>query len=139
MEQEWESLRTESRNLEDALRISPLDPSARPLLLRSNATRLQRALRQHIQETESPSGFLAEMQARAPRLSPKVSDLCAEHESLDRELDQLIQLLLTCRAEQDLDSARELATRIRRQIREHQSRANELFYQAFCVDIGPCD
>lgn len=128
-------LNSASQNLDAALHRE----ETRTSQLRASAVQLQRALRDHIHDTESATGFLAEMQTRAPRLAPKVSDLCAEHKALNRELDRLIKLLLTSHRGHDLDSARELARRIRREIREHQSRANDLFFQAFCVDIGPCD
>ena len=126
-------------NLEEALRWLTSPQEVRPLQLRSSALRLQRALRDHIRETEGPQGFLSEMQTRAPRLAPRVSGLYAEHATLDRDLDLLIERLFESRTSRDLDAALALARSLRRAIREHQTHANDLFFQAFCVDIGPCD
>ena len=132
-------LQQANRELDDALRQPVSPPGYRLSLLRSSARRLRRALHDHIRETESPGGFLEEMQQRAPRLSTQLCGLCAEHEVLNRDLEALIEVLLSEDGSQDLDAARSLARRVRGGVRSHQSRANDLFFQAYCTDIGPSD
>ena len=132
-------LQEANRGLGEALKSPNTPLGGRASLLRSSAYRLREALEDHIRETEAPRGFLAEMQQRAPRLTPKVTGLCAEHDMLHAEIEALIELLLSGTSAQDLEAARAVARRLRGEIRAHQDHANDLFFQAYCTDIGPCD
>jgi hypothetical protein len=98
------------------------------------------ATRTHITEHfrfEEENGYMDTVRTREPRLEREVQWLAEEHRELARSLEALVG---------DAAAAQRLEDRLRhgvtewiKRVRQHESRENDLFQDAFNLDIGPED
>ena len=94
---------------------------------------LKLAFHQHVEAVESPDGLLAELVAKAPRLSPATNRLQAEHGELTASIERLIALARESAAPGELrNDALETLVAVAR----HRQKGADLVYEAYEVDIG---
>lgn len=101
--------------------------------LRHEVEALQRALTEHVLESESPDGLLRQIEGQAPHLAREVDELRVEHVELEAACDGLMDWI---------DEPRPAAT-LRRQVMTllgrfatHRHRGADLVYEAYGVDLG---
>lgn len=95
--------------------------------------RLATALEEHVAETESSSGLLAEIADQAPRLWREVEGLRGEHAALADECTRLFDLI---RGDASGRYLRKQAHDLVGRFEEHRHHGADLVYEAFGVDVG---
>lgn len=118
--------------VEDAA-ASPAAGSSWRLELQEALANLQAALKQHVHEVEAPSGLLAQLVSKAPRLSSATNRLLAEHGEMAESLERLIELARQSSSHGELrnDILETLVA-----IARHRQKGADLVYEAYEVDIG---
>jgi hypothetical protein len=93
---------------------------------------------EHIEVTERPEGLYEEILHLAPRLSPQVDRLRAEHPALRAGTAELIERLHSTAIGLGwpLDEARDDAQRLLGKIVKHRQRGADLVWEAYNLDIG---
>jgi hypothetical protein len=105
--------------------------------LASRLEDLRTAFRRHVELTESPTGFLAEIVSDAPRLAHAVGQLRVEHEVIGAGIDEaLVSVRSAVRADDgSVSEAREKVLDVLRQLVRHRHRGADVVYEAYSVDI----
>jgi ElaB/YqjD/DUF883 family membrane-anchored ribosome-binding protein len=98
---------------------------------------LRTAFDRHVELTEAPSGFLAQIVADAPRLANAVNKLRAEHELISASIERMLSSLHAAIPGSDdaVAEAREQALELLKQLARHRHQGADLVYEAFNVDI----
>ena len=93
---------------------------------------------EHIVVTERAEGLYEEILHLAPRLSPQVDRLRAEHPALRAGTAELIERLHSTAIGRGwpLDEARDDAQRLLGKIVKHRQRGADLVWEAYNLDIG---
>lgn len=107
--------------------------------LRAALVALHVTLREHIDETEGPTGFLARVRDDAPRLAHQVDRLIGEHVELGDLSTKLIERIDGVALERTTDEARALrddALQLLAGMVRHRQRGADLIYEAYQVDVG---
>jgi ElaB/YqjD/DUF883 family membrane-anchored ribosome-binding protein len=86
---------------------------------------------------EEQGGYMDAVRKRQPRLERVVQELEEEHRQLAQSLEALLEE--TNKATGASDTLREKVLAWVQRIREHEARENDLFQDAFNVDIGAED
>lgn len=103
---------------------------------------LQRALASHIDEVEGTDGLLAELVAKAPRLSRAKQQMEEEHVELGAELDALGEAVRQGAGEPDavdVAATREQVLLLLGALARHRQAGADMVYEAYTVDIGGLD
>jgi hypothetical protein len=93
---------------------------------------LRRAFSYHIEVTEGPDGFLAEIRTHAPRLSHRVGVVTADHATISAQLDRVLR---RCEQRAGIEEIRSDALDILNRVARHRHMGADLVYEAFDVDI----
>jgi hypothetical protein len=94
----------------------------------------------HFTNEELDEGFFAEISAHAPRLAGKAGELCVEHETLLRDVDELCRFAAA--GSPSMPWWRELNTRcheLTKRLMRHEHEENRLLQEAHQTDIGTYD
>ena len=123
--------------LEGALADRDGDRTVARRRLRAALTELAADVRQHVALSESAEGFYSGLRRTAPRLGARVDAQLAEHADLLAEVDRL----LGERDEGLEDDAavarhRAAAADLLERVSRHRRRGNDLFHEAWKVDLG---
>jgi hypothetical protein len=94
---------------------------------------LKAAFAAHVQETEGPCGFYAEVLDDAPRLAPYLNTLVGDHRSVWTALDQLEGRLTEAHPP---EAVRRDADRLIREVWQHRQRGADLLHEAYETDLG---
>lgn len=131
------SLRAAMNGLEDAL-ATPATGRAPIWGAQAHvaAEELQRHLREHIDTTEGPQGFHAEMLAAAPRLSHAVSVLTQDHVAATSLVDTLITRSASVETDEQVEAVRDVGTEVLAKLSRHRQRGADLIYEAYEYDLG---
>lgn len=134
-----ESLYQAAVGLEDAL-STPIGDGARWRLRVAMAVdHATRRIEEHIEQVESPDGFLRQVVAEVPRLSCRAARLAEDHERLEKDVHALRVALAEI---EDADVAergmaiRKAALEFLGRLATHRQRGADLIYEAYQVDIG---
>jgi hypothetical protein len=131
------SLRAAMNGLEDAL-ATPA--TGRALVwgeqAHAAAEEVQRHLREHIDTTEGPQGFHAEMLAAAPRLSHAVSVLTHDHVVATSLVGTLISRSADVATDEQVEQVRDIGTDLLSKLSRHRQRGADLIYEAYEYDLG---
>ncbi len=125
-------LKVAMSEVEDAA-AGPAAGTSWRLELQEALSSLQSAFHQHVEAVESPSGLLAELVGKAPRLSPAANRLRTEHVELANSVDRMIDLA-THSAEPGELRNDILETLVA--IARHRQKGADLVYEAYEVDIA---
>ncbi len=90
----------------------------------------------HVALTEAEGGLYDDIKERAPRLSAKVKQLLAEHDTLEGLADQVLGKVQAADPEADVSQLREDVTELMGRIARHRQRGSDLVYEAYVVDLG---
>lgn len=93
-------------------------------------------LREHVEKTEGPSGFHADIVTAAPRLAHAVGALTADHVTAVAQVNKIVTDARTVATTQDVDQLRELGTALIALLSRHRQRGADLIYEAYEFDIG---
>jgi hypothetical protein len=93
-------------------------------------------LADHVEETDAPGGLLAEVEAAAPWLAPRVGQLRRDHELLVSRCGGLVD---RCHAGVEPDELREAALELLADLTRHRHRGADLLYDAYELDVGTGD
>jgi hypothetical protein len=131
------TLRVSTEHLEEVLAAGSADPTGTFCADVSSAARkLQACLLTHIQATEGPNGFHADMLTAAPRLAHDVQILVKEHAQLTTmAADIASRSGSDCTVEQK-EAIRQIGTRLVAAIGRHLQHGSDLIYEAFESEIG---
>ena len=100
---------------------------------------LREAFRSHVALTESPTGFLAQIVDRAPRLVHAVDRLRAEHATIAGALDDAAGTVRSAEGADGVDAARTAVVGLLQQLAHHRQRGADAVYEAYDVDIEAGD
>jgi hypothetical protein len=92
--------------------------------------------RQHVAVTEGPDGLYQELERSAPRLAGRVNRLAEDHVRIHEQLDELIALVESPSAAEDVENVRSLGTALLGRIVRHRQHGADLVYEAYEVDVG---
>ncbi len=126
-------LRDDLRKLKDAAR---LPGKQRPADMKALLVETRARVAEHFR-FEEQNGYMDAVRKREPRLERTVLHLAEEHRQLAQALDALVQ-----EAETAVGPDSGFDERIRAwvdRLRQHEARENELFQNAFNLDIGAED
>lgn len=116
-----------------ALTAPPAEPSWRErVLLRLGPVR--QGFAEHVQATEGPAGFYAELLAHAPRLDRGVRLLTREHSTIAAAIAALQRSAE--RPGASMDELQGLAGHLLRVFSRHRQRGADLLWQAYQTDLG---
>ncbi len=96
--------------------------------------RLVLAADAHIGESESPGGFLVEVESKAPRLWREVDRMRVEHAELLKDCFRILEYL-----RDDIASSRRIRNEVFalvKRFERHRHRGADLVYEAYGVDLG---
>jgi hypothetical protein len=102
----------------------------------SAARELQSCLRAHVEATEGPSGFHADMLAAAPRLAHDVEILVREHAQLAALATQIVSRCGQDCTGDDINAIRRTGTELVAAISRHLQHGSDLIYEAFESELG---
>lgn len=131
-----EDIRKALVELEDVLSRPAGDHESWSDRVRAGVEHMHATLQQHVRETESDGGMLAQLEEDAPWLEGRVGQLRRQHDALLRDTDAL---LANCRAGQAAEEIREEALDLLRGISRHRHQGTDLLYDAYMVDISAAD
>lgn len=100
---------------------------------------MAQVLRDHVAETEAPGSFYDDVVERSPNLAKAAERLRSEHEPLQHTLDALTAELRTVGDDADVDTARQAALDVIKQLLAHRHRGADLVYDAYNVDVATGD
>lgn len=123
--------------IEAALADRDADRTVARRRLRAALTELAADLREHVELTESAEGLYAGLRSTAPRLGARVDAQLAEHAGLLAEVDRLL-------GERDggldddaaVSDHRDAVAALLERVSRHRRRGNDLFHEAWEVDLG---
>lgn len=98
--------------------------------------RLAWTLADHVEQTDAPGGLLAEVEAAAPWLAPRVGQLRRDHELLVARCGALVDV---CHQRPEPDDVREDALDLLADLTRHRHRGADLLYDAYELDVGAGD
>ncbi len=125
--------------LEDLRRLENAARSTSPASMAEVRQRLE-ATRRHIGEHfrfEEQNGYMDAVRQREPRLEREIQQLAEEHRRLEHSLDALREASQTV-SSPDAAFRQEIQHWIK-QVRQHESRENDLVMDAFNMDISAED
>jgi hypothetical protein len=103
---------------------------------------LQRALAEHVGEVEGPTGLLAELVSKAPRLARSKQQMEEEHVGLAADLEAVgerIRLGAAESASVSVSETREAVLLLLGSLARHRQAGADMVYEAYTVDIGGLD
>jgi hypothetical protein len=110
--------------------------------LRDHLGRLRDDFLAHVRGAEGDAGFYGDILRTSPRLAYRISRLAGEHDSLSREIDEVLALADDVPAdapgERDswVDRLHHRARSLLRRLSRHRQREADLIYEAYETDIG---
>jgi hypothetical protein len=123
--------------LEDALAHPDSDRTVARRRLRAALTELAADLREHVELTESAEGLYAGLRQTAPRLGTRVDAQLAEHAELLARVDRLLgERDGGLESDDALAQTRAGAADLLELVGRHRRRGNDLFHEAWDVDLG---
>jgi hypothetical protein len=120
------------QRMEHAIQTPVGDPAWRPAMSHAVA-QFKEAFAEHVEVTEGPSGFYAEVLDDAPRLAPYLNDLVGHHRSVWTALDELEGRL---EERHPPEAVRWQADRLIREVWQHRQRGADLLHEAYETDLG---
>ncbi|MHC8495801.1 MAG: hypothetical protein ACYYNF_02270 [Actinomycetes bacterium] len=99
--------------------------------------RLDDQLAVHRADVEGPGGFHSQVLSDAPRVAPAVAQLEIEHDRLGSLIREARQRVGELSGDPDAtDEAAALVSGLTQRLRAHQGLADDVFHQAYRIDIG---
>jgi hypothetical protein len=118
-------------------RCGPSGPSCASRWWRSRTRWLAADLREHVELTESAEGLYAGLRQTAPRLGTRVDAQLAEHAELLARVDRLLgERDGGLESDDALAQTRAGAADLLELVGRHRRRGNDLFHEAWDVDLG---
>jgi hypothetical protein len=131
------TLRVSTGRLKEVLAAASADPAGTSCADIVGAAReLQVCLLAHIEATEGPNGFHADMLTAAPRLAHEVEILVNEHAQLTTMAADLSSGSGTACAIEEMEEIRRIGRRLVAAIGRHLQHGSDLIYEAFDAEIG---
>jgi hypothetical protein len=115
------------------------DPEGWAAKASTAALDLRSVLHQHVDETEAPGSFYADITENFPHLAHAAAKLRDEHGPLRAGADQLIETLSTVDDDAGVERARAEALDLLRGLLMHRHRGAELVFDAYNVDVATGD
>ncbi len=130
-------LRESMAALADALADEGADRNVTRRRLRAALTELASDLRAHAELSESAEGFYAGLRETAPRLGARLDAQLAEHAELLVEVERLLgQRDVGLEDDDAVSGHRAAAAALLERVVRHRRRGNDLFHEAWGVDLG---
>jgi hypothetical protein len=121
--------------LEEAL-TAPVSREGWLTRVRTAIAGMRETLLDHVAESESPDGLLAQITDVSPWLGPRVGQLRDEHDDLVATADTLVEAAARASGPDDFaDAAWALLERVSR----HRRRGADLLYDAYALDVSAGD
>jgi hypothetical protein len=120
------------QRMEHAIQTPVGDPAWGTAMSRAVA-QLKAAFAEHVEETEGPSGYYAEVLDDAPHVAPYLNDLVGHHRSVWTALDELQGRL---EEPNSPEAVRWHADRLIREVWQHRQKGADLLYEAYETDLG---
>lgn len=93
-------------------------------------------LREHIDNTEGPSGVYRDLLATAPRLAGAVESLTREHVLIRDQVETLLGRVTADDGGRDAEGVRSRGTLLLGRLVRHRQRGADLLFEAYEFDIG---
>jgi hypothetical protein len=107
--------------------------------VRDRLSRLETALRAHVDGTEEEGGLFDQILEREPRLAHGIDGLRVDHRDQTEAVEAADALLAGIADENAVDDVRALLHDLIHQLLVHRSRGAELVYDAYNVDLSAGD
>jgi hemerythrin-like domain-containing protein len=106
--------------------------------IRDHLGRLRNDFLAHVRGAEGDSGLYRDIMRTSPRLAYRISRLSVEHDSISREIDEVLALARDVPDDRDswVDRVYQSARALLRRLSRHRQREADLIYEAYETDIG---
>jgi hypothetical protein len=118
--------------LAEATLLDSADKLAWSMNLFTALRKLSKVFEEHVNESESEDGVLPEMLSLKPHLQKRVRNLKADHDRIRRDIREAMAAVeeQVCSPQIGVDKLRLLADAVVVAVRRHESRGNDLVYEA---------
>ena len=119
-------------SLGEAVALDPTNALGWSMNLFGALRKLSKVFEEHVGESESSDGLLPEMLAIKPHLQKRVRNLKQDHERIRLAIRQAMAAVeeQVCSPTIDVDSLRHLCGGVVHEVRRHESKGNDLVYEA---------